>query len=103
MREKTSRAFSPLIPLLSPLETQILMWCSNTLNLARIRSIVKVSSFPHYKELRDFDFEFQTSIKPEIRDFETLRFLEAAENIVFLGSSGVGDFTITGFFISRTP
>lgn len=69
------------------------MWCSNTLNLARIRSIVKVSSFPHYKELRDFDFEFQTSIKPEIRDFETLRFLEAAENIVFLGSSGVGENT----------
>jgi hypothetical protein len=93
VREKTSRAFSPLIPLLSPLETQILMWCSNTLNLARIRSIVKVSSFPHYKELRDFDFEFQTSIKPEIRDFETLRFLEAAENIVFLGSSGVGENT----------
>lgn len=29
----------------------------------------------------------------EIRDFETLRFLEAAENIVFLGSSGVGENT----------
>ena len=56
-----------------------------------IRSMVKVGAFPHHKELNDFDFEFQSSInEQEIRDFETLRFLEAAENIVFLGSSGVG-------------
>lgn len=53
--------------------------------------MVKVGAFPHHKELNDFDFEFQSSINErEIRDFETLRFLEAAENIVFLGSSGVG-------------
>lgn len=56
-----------------------------------IRSMVKVGAFPHHKELNDFDFEFQSSInEQEIRDFGTLRFLEAAENIVFLGSSGVG-------------
>ena len=56
-----------------------------------IRSMVKVGAFPHQKGIEDFDFTFQPSInEQEIRDFETLRFLEGAENIVFLGSSGVG-------------
>lgn len=56
-----------------------------------IRSMVKVGAFPHQKGIEDFDFAFQPSInEQEIRDFETLRFLEGAENIVFLGSSGVG-------------
>lgn len=56
-----------------------------------IRSMVKVGAFPHQKGIEDFDFAFQPSInEQEIRDFETLRFLEASENIVFLGSSGVG-------------
>lgn len=56
-----------------------------------IRSMVKVGAFPHQKGIEDFDFTFQPSInEQEIRDFETLRFLESAENIVFLGSSGVG-------------
>ena len=56
-----------------------------------IRSMVKVGAFPHRKELRDFDFEFQQSInKQQILDFTTLRFLELKENIVFLGPSGVG-------------
>lgn len=56
-----------------------------------VRSMVKVGAFPHHKELKDFDFAFQPSInKQQILDFETLRFLENQENIVFLGSSGVG-------------
>lgn len=56
-----------------------------------IRSMVKVGAFPHQKGIEDFDFAFQPSInEQEIRDFETLRFLEASENLVFLGSSGVG-------------
>lgn len=56
-----------------------------------IRSMVKVGAFPHQKELKDFDFEFQPSInKHQILDFATLRFLETQENIVFLGPSGVG-------------
>lgn len=56
-----------------------------------IRSMVKVGAFPHYKGLNEFDFSFQQSInKQQIQDFETLRFLETQENIVFLGSSGVG-------------
>lgn len=56
-----------------------------------IRSMVKVGAFPHHKGLDLFDFSFQPSLnEQEIRDYETLRFLESAENIVFLGSSGVG-------------
>lgn len=56
-----------------------------------IRSMVKVGAFPHQKEVKDFDFDFQPSInKQQILDFTTLRFLEAKENIVFLGSSGTG-------------
>lgn len=56
-----------------------------------IRSMVKVGAFPHTKEIKDFDFEFQPNInQQQILDFTTLRFLESQENIVFLGSSGVG-------------
>lgn len=56
-----------------------------------IRSMVKVGAFPHYKEVGDFDFSFQPSInEQQIKDFETLRFIENQENIVFLGPSGVG-------------
>ena len=56
-----------------------------------IRSMVKMGAFPHQKELREFDFSFQPTInQQQILDFETLRFLEHQENIVFLGSSGVG-------------
>lgn len=56
-----------------------------------IRSMVKVGAFPHQKELKDFDFEFQPSInQQQILDFATLRFLDLQENIVFLGASGVG-------------
>lgn len=56
-----------------------------------IKSMVRVAAFPHLKEVKDFDFEFQPSInKEQILDFTTLRFIEQKENIVFLGSSGVG-------------
>ncbi|AOM08789.1 IS21-like element IS232 family helper ATPase IstB [Bacillus thuringiensis] len=56
-----------------------------------IHSMVKMGAFPHRKEIDAFDFEFQPSInKQQILDFITLRFLEQQENIVFLGTSGVG-------------
>lgn len=55
------------------------------------RSMVKVGAFPHQKGLKDFEFSFQPSVnEQQMKDFETLRFIEAQENIVFLGSSGVG-------------
>jgi len=54
-------------------------------------SIVKVAAFPYLKELKDFDFEFQPCInQKEILELANLRFIDKAENIVFLGNSGVG-------------
>jgi DNA replication protein DnaC len=56
-----------------------------------MRTMVKVGAFPHHKEVRDFDFSFQPTVnQDQIKDFETLRFIESQENIVFLGPSGVG-------------
>lgn len=56
-----------------------------------VQSMVKVGAFPHLKEIKDFDFNFQPSLnKQQILDFLTLRFIEKNENIVFLGPSGVG-------------
>lgn len=56
-----------------------------------IHAMVKVGAFPHRKEIGEFDFDFQPSInKQQILDFVSLRFLEKAENIIFLGPSGVG-------------
>lgn len=56
-----------------------------------IHAMVKVGAFPHLKEIKDFDFNFQPSInQQQILDFLTLRFIGENENIVFLGPSGVG-------------
>lgn len=56
-----------------------------------IRSVVRAAAFPHLKELKDFDFNYQENInKQQIMDFINHRFIEEKENIVFLGSSGVG-------------
>lgn len=56
-----------------------------------IQSMVKVGAFPHLKEIKDFDFNFQPSLnQQQILDFLTLRFIEKNENIVFLEPSGVG-------------
>lgn len=56
-----------------------------------VTSMVKVAAFPHLKEVKDFDFDFQPSVnQQQILDFTSLRFIEDQENIVFLGPSGVG-------------
>ena len=55
------------------------------------RSMIKAAAFSFVKELKDFDFEFQPSVnEQEMRELTNLGFLEKNENIVFLGSSGVG-------------
>jgi DNA replication protein DnaC len=52
---------------------------------------LKKSRFPYQKGIRDFNFGYQPSIsKAQILDFSSLRFLETADNILFIGSSGVG-------------
>ncbi len=52
---------------------------------------VRMSALPMKKTLKDFDFSFQPSIdKRQIDELATMRFMELAENIVFLGPPGVG-------------
>ena len=59
--------------------------------MSAAHSMIKAGAFPHQKELKDFDFSFQPGIhQQEIQEYETLRFLEQNENLVFLGPSGVG-------------
>lgn len=56
-----------------------------------IHACVKVANFPYIKELKDFDFSFNSKINKErILDFKHLRFIENKENILFLGVPGVG-------------
>ena len=56
-----------------------------------IHAAVKVANFPHTKTLDDFDFSFQEQLNEgQIRNLASLNFIEQKENIVFLGSSGVG-------------
>lgn len=56
-----------------------------------INACVKVANFPFLKTLDDFDFSFQPTInKQQILDLATLRFIENNENILFVGTSGVG-------------
>lgn len=57
----------------------------------RINSWVQQAKFPQRKTIEDFDFSYQPSIdKRKINEFISLRFIEQARNIVFLGQSGVG-------------
>ena len=52
---------------------------------------ITVSSFPYLKTINDFDFSYQPSInKQQILDLGTLRFMEAKENVIFMGSPGTG-------------
>ncbi len=52
---------------------------------------VQTAGFPKRATLAEFDFEYQPSInKEQIYDFNSLRFIEKKENIVFYGNSGVG-------------
>lgn len=55
------------------------------------RSMIKAAAFPFVKTVEDFDFDFQPCVnKQEIMELTSLRFMDNSENIVFLGSSGVG-------------
>jgi len=57
----------------------------------KISTRLKHANFPYQKQLDDFDFQFQPSIDPTIiHDLKTLRFIQQAENVVFLGPPGVG-------------
>lgn len=52
---------------------------------------VKTANFPFIKTVDDFDFDFQPCInKKEILELSKLGFIDRHENILFVGSSGVG-------------
>lgn len=54
-------------------------------------SLIRTAAFPYRKTLEDFDFSFNDSInKEQLVDLATLRFIENARNILFVGSPGVG-------------
>ena len=56
-----------------------------------VENQIKVSGFPFRKTLDMFDFAFQPSIdKNQIMELATMRFVENKENVVFLGTPGVG-------------
>ena len=59
--------------------------------LRAINACVKTANFPFLKTVDDFDFSFQPGInRKEILEFTSLGFIERTENILFVGSSGVG-------------
>ena len=61
------------------------------MNERAIYGCVRTAAFPFIKSFEDFDFTFQPTInKNEIMDFKNLRFIENKENIIFVGSPGVG-------------
>ena len=63
----------------------------NVMKEKTVQHSIQFAGFPFYKTFEDFDFSFQPSInKEEILDFKNLRFIEKAENILFIGSPGVG-------------
>lgn len=56
-----------------------------------MQSCVRTAGFPYVKTLEDFDFSFQPTLnKTQILGFKTMRFIDQAENIMFIGSPGVG-------------
>lgn len=64
------------------------------LNLRSERAMnacVKVANFPFLKTFEDFDFSFQPSInKEQIINYKYLKFIDDKDNIIFIGSPGVG-------------
>lgn len=52
---------------------------------------VRSSGFPYVKTLADFDWAFQPSVpRAKVEELATLRFVDRAENVLLVGSPGVG-------------
>lgn len=52
---------------------------------------IKMAGFPFRKSLDTFDIDFQPSIdKEQTMELAAMRFVENRENVVFLGTPGVG-------------
>jgi IstB-like ATP binding protein len=60
-------------------------------NNRRLQAAMRSSRLPVVKQLRDFDFTFQPSVRREqIESLHELGFVERRENVIFLGPPGVG-------------
>lgn len=56
-----------------------------------LQAAMRSSRLPAVKQLRDFDFTFQPSLRREqIDSLHELGFVERRENVIFLGPPGVG-------------
>ena len=56
-----------------------------------MRQRIRSSGFPYVKTLADFDWSFQPSVpRPQVEELATLRFMDRAENVLLVGSPGVG-------------
>jgi DNA replication protein DnaC len=60
-------------------------------SLRSLQTRLRVANLPANKTLAQFDFAFQPSIdERQIRELQTLRFAQEAENVILLGPPGVG-------------
>lgn len=56
-----------------------------------VRQRIRSSGFPYVKGLADFDWDFRPSVpRARVEELATLRFIERAENVLLVGSPGVG-------------
>lgn len=56
-----------------------------------VETQIKMAGFPQRKTFELFDFDFQPNLdKEKINDLRTLRFIDNKENVIFLGTPGVG-------------
>jgi DNA replication protein DnaC len=54
-------------------------------------ALLKIATLPAIKSIEGYDFGFAAGApKPQIQELSSLSFIERAENVVFLGPSGVG-------------
>ncbi len=54
------------------------------------KTMLKMAGFPKVKKLEMFDFSSSAVDRNIINELSTLRFIENAQNILFIGPSGVG-------------
>lgn len=65
---------------------------------------VQKANFPYVKTLADFDFSFQPSLsRPVVEDLATMGFLERKENVVLVGSPGVGNYVGSPVMLGSGP
>ncbi len=74
----------------APIE-QLLTAQTQRRNNRRLQATMRSSRLPIVKQLHDFDFTFQPSLRREqMESLHELGFVERRENVIFLGPPGVG-------------